>query len=133
MNLSNIPQNERWNVIQSLLNDNFSRISTAVDRSMLTSKTFYSDWGKVNIDYPNPQEGDKVFFGSTYPGTIWEYRNGGWNDTGVTVTTADVNLADYVLRSEVGKAPVYLTQQEYDSLVASGQIDNEVEYNIYEE
>ena len=62
-----------------------------------------------------------------------EYSNGKWNDTGVTVTTADVNLADYVLRSEVGKAPIYLTQQEYDALVASGQIDDEIEYNIYEE
>ena len=30
MELSQIPQNERWNVIQSILNENFSKISSAM-------------------------------------------------------------------------------------------------------
>ncbi len=28
---------------------------------------------------------------------------------------------------------VYLSQEEYDDLVASGKIQNDVEYNVYEE
>lgn len=42
------------------------------------------------------------------------------------------NTVAYHLR-QIHNSTVYLTEDEYELLVKDGQIDNNVEYNIYEE
>ena len=44
-------------------------------------------------------------------------------------------LADYVTEeiAEVKSKTVYLSKSEYDNLVLAGKIDQETEYNVFEE
>jgi hypothetical protein len=56
-------------------------------------------------------------------------------DTEHQLSAQEINLIVSVLKDVRSKSQkhVFLTQQEYDALVSSGQIEPDTLYNIYEE
>lgn len=124
MNLTTIPDKARWSIVQNLLNQNFQKILVELERASATTKTFYTSVAALNAARPTANEGDIAFVGNTFPGTVYEYINGAWTNTGIQAE-AVTSLADYVLnatydadlskiRDDINIRPVSFNQFVYD-------------------
>lgn len=144
MNLSNIPQKARWNIIQSLLNDNFQKIVVELTRASATTKTYFTSEDALNTALPNAQDGDIAFVGETFPGTVYEYKDGAWTNTEIPAS-AVVSLADYATKVELKEDKqelenliAKLTPQRVESeaamqaMIQSGQYDEQQIYYVAE-
>jgi hypothetical protein len=144
MNLSNIPQKARWNIIQSLLNDNFQKIVVELARASATTKTYFTSEDALNTALPNAQDGDIAFVGETFPGTVYEYKDGAWTNTEIPAS-AVTSLADYATKvelkedkQELANLIAKLTPQRVESeaamqaMIQSGQYDEQQIYYVAE-
>lgn len=138
MNLTTIPDKARWSIVQSLLNQNFQKILVELERASATTKSFYTSEEALIAARPTANEGDIAFVGDTFPGTVYEYKDGAWVNTEIPAS-AVVSLTDYVSQKEFNDRLSKLTPQRVESeeamlaMIQSGQYDEKQIYYVAEE
>lgn len=124
MNLTTIPDKARWSIVQTLLNQNFQKILVELERASATTKSYYTSEEALIAARPTANEGDIAFVGDTFPGTVYEYKDGAWTNTEIQAE-AVASLADYVLKAtydadiarlteNINSKPISFNQFVYD-------------------
>lgn len=99
MNLNTILNSGKFRDIAARLNENFSKISTAIDSVSLSAtknKGLFPTVEELKSKYSNPSPGDWAVVGDSIPGKIYRCETAGsWMDTGKTGGGGNVDLAGY--------------------------------------
>ena len=99
MELNTINNTDKWGSTAARLNENFSKVSTEVDKvknSTTRNKGLFASLSELKATYPSPAKGDWAVVGNTIPGQIYRCNTtGSWTATGETGGGGEINLADY--------------------------------------
>lgn len=105
MNLNTILNSGKFRDIAARLNENFSKISTAIDSVSLSAtknKGLFPTVEELKSKYPNPSPGDWAVVGDSIPGKIYRCETAGsWMDTGKTGGGGNVDLAGYAKKTDL--------------------------------
>lgn len=105
MELNTINKTGTWSDAADRINNNFSKISTEVDKLKLSSirnKGLFPTLDALKSAIPSPVVGDWAVVGNSIPGSIYQCRTKGiWSATGQTGGGGEVDLTDYYTKGEV--------------------------------
>lgn len=121
MKLNEIPVNARWNVVKQVLDNNFLRLLQAYMQCKVTNVGYFGSYEALLAKFPTANQGDNAWVGSPYPGTIWEYVDGGWHDTGIVPIIDNVDLSEYPQWSDLDDVIAMLdSKADSDSAILTG-------------
>ena len=99
-----VPKNGTFGSAVDKINANFTLAWVAignVEYSTLRNKGLFASVNALTTTIPNPQKGDWAVVGSGFPAEIYVCNtNGTWTDSGQTYDGGDVNLNNYLSKSE---------------------------------
>lgn len=88
MELNKILSDGRWGDMAALVNANFEKIKVELMKLRFSAiltfcKGYFSTEARLVAKYPSGKTGEYAFVGTPWPGTVWEWIDTKWVDSGV--------------------------------------------------
>lgn len=128
LTLNTVPSQGTFGNAVNEINTNFSLVKTAigeVEYETRKNKGLFATSTALTAAIPHPEDGDWALVGDGFPADIYVANNGSWSDSGNDYDGDNVDLNDYVTKTEFDT----LASSAVGSMDAGGTV-NYLGFNI---
>jgi len=104
MDLQSISHIYNWGTTASVLNNNFNEVRESIESSnseQSLARGMFKTLEDLSIAYPNPEEGDWAYVGTSFPAYIYTWNGTSWVKSSDQKKPDEIELETYIQSVEV--------------------------------